>query len=354
MTDSLPADHDPASDPHASSAPAASARAEIARAEIARLHRFDRRPLRNLGPMQAAAAGLAAASAAAWLDPASRPALLLIWPAYAYVLWQATLAFHDAGHGRFHPRRRANELFGHLVGTLCFVPLAAYRHAHARHHACLGSPRDPELWPFTLPQVPRPLRVLAAALEVLFGFVYTPLLFLRGAADGSLPPAERRGVLLGYAACGVTWAGIFGVVHGFGLWGPFLAGGVVPFALAGAAQTLNKYAEHLGLHGRSVLGLTRTVAAGGPAAAAVSAAVLHVDAHGTHHRYAKIPHYNLPAATPYALAGGREPCPVFPSLAAAVLDMLPHLADPKVGPQWAQADTADASPPTPAPAYAAR
>lgn len=304
------------------------------RGAIARLHDFDRRPARNLGPMQVAFFGLAAAAVVAWETPGFGPLLMLVWPAAGYVLLQFVLAFHDASHGRFHPNQRMNELFGHATGTLSFVPLAVYRHAHARHHARLGSPQDPELWPFTVPGTPRAVRVVVAVVEILFACVYTPLLFLRGVLADGVSGRERRSVVVGYAACGVTWGAILAAVEWFGIWERFVVGIIVPYALAASAQTINKYTEHLGLHGRSVLGLTRTVDPAGPAAAFTSYALLHVDAHGTHHRYAKIPHYHLPAATPYAVAGSGERCPVFPSLAAAMLDMLPCLADPKTGPQW--------------------
>lgn len=289
--------------------------------------------------MQAALFGLAGAAAVAWLTPAYRPALMLIWPVYGYVLWQFTLAFHDASHSRFHPSGWMNELFGHGVGTFSFLPLAVYRHAHARHHAYIGTPRDPELWPFTIAGAPRAVRVIAALVEIVLGFVYTPLLFLRDAVVGGLSARERREVVLGYAACVVVWGAILAVVHHFRAWEPFAVVVVVPFAIAGTIQTLNKFTQHLGLQGRSVLGLTRTVVDRRRYAALVSSSILHNDSHGTHHRYAKIPHYHLPEATPYALADSREPCPVFPSVTAAVLDMLPCLADPKVGPQWmAEAD----------------
>jgi hypothetical protein len=90
----------------------------------------------------------------------------------------------------------------------------------------------------------------------------------------------------------------------------------------------------LGLYGETVLGMTRTVVDEHQASELVSSAMFYNDYHGTHHRYAKIPYYNLPAATPYTLAGAEEFCPVFRNLAGAFCNMLPCLADPKAGPQW--------------------
>jgi hypothetical protein len=75
----------------------------------------------------------------------------------------------------------------------------------------------------------------------------------------------------------------------------------------------------------------------------ISAAMLYNDYHGTHHRYAKIPYYHLPNATPYTLAGASEPCPVYPSIISASLDMLKCLRDPKIGPQWIEQSTDSAT-----------
>jgi fatty acid desaturase len=244
------------------------------------------------------------------------------------------LSFHDASHGRLHPIHWLNEAYGHVVGTLGLTPLNVYRFAHARHHAQLGRPGDPELWPFNSPNVPRPLRILAAFLEIVFGFIYTPLLFLRSVFVGKLTHRERQMVMRGYIACICFWSVVLAVVIDFHLWNKFLILVVTPMAISGMLQTLNKYEQHLGLHGQTVLGLTRTVVDQDKFAEVISAAMLYNDYHGTHHRYAKIPYYHLPQATPYALSAAREHCPVFPSVISASLDMLHCLLNPKVGPQW--------------------
>jgi fatty acid desaturase len=302
------------------------------RADIARLHEFEHWPARWMWPMVFATMALGAAAAEAsegywWL-------LVLIWPALSTFLFVFVLAFHDASHGRLHPVHRMNEFYGHILGTVTFIPLAVYRYAHARHHAQLARPGDPELWPFNVPHVSRPLRVLAALAEIFLGMIYSPFLFLRAVLVGTPSPRERRLIIRGYIGCVVTWAAILLVVYQFDLWRLFITAMVVPMTISGMMQTLNKYEQHLGLHGHSVLGLTRTVVDQHPATELVSAAMLYNDYHGTHHRYAKIPYYQLPHATPFALSGAREHTPVFPSVVSASLDMLRCLANPKVGPQW--------------------
>jgi fatty acid desaturase len=209
-----------------------------------------------------------------------------------------------------------------------------YRFAHARHHAQLAQTGDPELWPYNSPAVSRPWRIAAALVEILLGFAYTPVLFLRAVLVGKLTPRERTLIIRGYVACVVAWSAVFVVAYAFNLWRPLLVGSIIPLAISGMLQTLNKFEQHLGLHGHTVLGLTRTVVDESHYSELVSAAMLYNDYHGTHHRYAKIPYYHLPSATPFALAGSREHPPVYPSIFSAFLDMLRCLLNPKVGPQW--------------------
>jgi fatty acid desaturase len=260
-----------------------------------------------------------------------------------------TLSFHDASHGRMHPVGWVNELVGHIVGTFGFTPLAVYRYAHARHHAQLAREGDPELWPFNSPTVSRPVRIAAAIAEIVLGVVYTPLLFLRSVLVGRLTPQEQKLIVRGYLMCAAFWVLVLGITYQFDLWRPLAIGTLIPMAISGMLQTLNKYEQHLGLHGRSVLGMTRTVVDQSRAAEIVSAAMLYNDYHGTHHRYAKIPYYHLPSATPYALAGSREQPPVYPSILSAFLDMLRSLLNPKAGPQWVKDELPASNPRPPAP-----
>lgn len=262
--------------------------------------------------------------------------MALFWPVIGYVMFEFVLSFHDASHGRLHPVPWLNELLGHALGSMALVPLDVYRFAHSRHHAYLGSERDPELWPFTIPGTPRHLRILAALLEIVCGVLYVPLLFLRAVIVYETSPRERRRILVGYLILGITWAVNLAMIHAFNFWQLFLAVVVVPLTIAGMLQTLNKFMQHLGLHGRTVLGMTRTVVDADWSSRMISKSLLYNDYHGTHHRYAKIPYYNLPAATPYTLSMAEEPCPVFPNVASALFNMLPCLANPKVGPQWVE------------------
>ena len=279
-------------------------------------------------------ATLALSAAAGVASEKCWPLLLIIWPAASAIMFVLVLAFHDASHGRLHPVHWTNEAYGHLMGTVMFTPLNVYRYAHARHHAQLGRQGDPELWPFNSPRVSRTVRVMAAMAEIFLGAIYTPLLFLRSVLVGELTQRERRMIFRGYVACVLFWSVTLAIVFDLHLGKLLVVGMLIPMMISGMLQTLNKFEQHLGLHGETVLGLTRTVVDRHQFGELVSAAMLYNDYHGTHHRYAKIPYYHLPHATPYTLAGATEYCPVYPSILSATIDMLFCLVNPKVGPQW--------------------
>jgi fatty acid desaturase len=224
---------------------------------IARLHEFDHWPGRWIWPMFGASLALSGAASVAYYN--CWPLLLVAWPAIGAIDFVLVLAFHDASHGRLHPVHWMNEAYGHLMGTVMWTPLNVYRYAHARHHAQLGRPGDPELWPYNSPHIARPLRVLSAFIEILFGAVYTPLLFLRSVLVDLPTLRERKLIVLGYASCIGFWTVTIAITEFFGLWPMLIVTLVVPMFIAGMLQTVNKFEQHLGLHGQTVLGLTRTV-----------------------------------------------------------------------------------------------
>ena len=69
------------------------------------------------------------------------------------------------------------------------------------------------MWPFVVPGTPRALRVLAAVLELIFGFLYTPMLFIRFALLSQDIPRKARPRILGEYALSIGfWSLILGVV----------------------------------------------------------------------------------------------------------------------------------------------
>lgn len=304
---------------------------------LQQLHRKTGRPFYEAGGWLALFFGLMAVSLLAW-DNGYWPASVVCWLVQAHIGHANLLAFHEASHYLLHRDRRLNELQGLVLGSLILTPLSAYRWVHNKHHAHLGTLRDVELWPFVDPSVPRWKRLLTAFALLFLGFFCTPLVFLRGVLVADKMPRSTARRLVGeYALCAVTWAVILGAVAYFGVWEWFAVGYFVPSLIAGNMQTLRQYTEHMGLLGHDVPGTTRTVFDPTLAGRVLSATMLHIDLHGPHHLYSKIPHHNLADATPVVYEEElREPkeANVFRSYAGAFWDMVKSLGNPRVGAQW--------------------
>jgi fatty acid desaturase len=238
-----------------------------------------------------------------------------------------------------HPVRWMNNLVGHIVGTVLAIPLSVYRYAHAQHHAHLASENDPELWPFVKPGTPRWKRLLAAALAIAFGTIYSPFLFLRAVLVAPrLSKRLARKIAAEYAGSMLLWSVVLAVVCRWHWWELFAVGVAAPIMLAGTYQTLRLYTEHMGLMGDSPLSSTRTVAATRGPGRLLSLSMWHVDHHGAHHVDARIPNYHLPEATRILCDAGDPRGPIYESYLSAFVAMLPTLGDPKIGRQWIEAD----------------
>lgn len=278
-------------------------------------------------------------AAAVWTWHRGDYALLVgIWLTAILVAHNKLIAFHETAHGLLHPVRWINELIGEVLGLASMVPLTAYRIVHARHHAFLGTERDSEFWPFVDPGVPRWRRVVAVIGELGFGYFYDPFVFARGVWTATnVPAAQRRRVVVEYLACGLFWSGLIVVLTLKGWWMEFCVAFFIPAYCAAILNSVRRMTEHIGMLGDTVESKTRSVAPVGHWNRLVSGLVLHVDHHGAHHRYGRIPYYRLPAAAAEIIADESH---VFPSYWRALRDMLPHLADPRIGAQWRRAETA--------------
>lgn len=266
------------------------------------------------------------------------PLVLIGWLLQAHIGHTNLLAFHEASHYTLHPNRRLNELQGIILGSVILTPLSAYRWVHNQHHIYLGTQRDSELWPFVDPSVKRWRRLLTVAAELLFGFFYTPVIFLRGVLVAQrIPRATVRRLVWEYVLCLTLWVAVLTAAISFGVTKEFVVGYLIPAMLAGNLQSLRKFTEHVGLLGHDVPSTTRTVIHSSLLGRLLSASMLHIDLHGPHHLHAKIPHFHLPEATPIAYE--QELCDpitanVFPSYAAAFRAMAGTLLNPRVGAQW--------------------
>ncbi|MCA9300794.1 MAG: fatty acid desaturase, partial [Phycisphaerales bacterium] len=263
--------------------------------------------------------------------------VVLLWMIIIWCNHAALTLLHEAGHGTLTRVRILNEAHGMLIGFASLIPLNVYRYVHARHHAHLGRERDPEFWPYNLPCSSRALRLVYAWLELTLGWIVTPLLYsVRTARSWSLVPRpRRRWILLEWAMLLIGWPVMLVMLASRGWLDEFTIGFLIPALGAGSMQTIRKFTEHLGMHGDTIMTMTRTVEYRGWIGRALSRSQRHVDHHGTHHRYARIPFHDLPEAT--RLVHGNEH-PTFRTHLGAFRDMLPHLLDPRVGPQWRASD----------------
>jgi omega-6 fatty acid desaturase (delta-12 desaturase) len=71
------------------------------------------------------------------LDQSYLLSLLVGIPTAGFLL-RTYIVFHDCTHGSFLPTKRANGIVGSFVALLVWHPFAAWRHAHAVHHATAG------------------------------------------------------------------------------------------------------------------------------------------------------------------------------------------------------------------------
>lgn len=310
----------------------------IPRELVKEMHTLDQSPLRHFAFHVSALTVAGLGSLFAW--NAGYPLVTFaLWAVAGFLGHAIPLASHDASHGTLHPSKRINELLGLAIGTAIMVPRSVYRYAHAQHHTYIATEKDPELWPFTVTTIPRSIRMSTAVVEVVFGFVYTPLLFVRSVVVADNIPADQMKLInREYALIAVFWGTIFGTVALTGLWMPFLIGVVGPWAFAGWLQSLNKYVEHMGMMGVGVVGNTRSVVPQDQLGQSLAEAWQNVAYHGTHHLYAKIPYYKLPDASQHVIAETPPPGTLYASYTAALFAMFKTLGNPRVGIQWKKAD----------------
>lgn len=267
-------------------------------------------------------------------------ATVLCWVIMALLGHMALLEFHEACHFHLSSRRWLNEARGIALGTFAFIPLSVYRHVHGWHHARLSTEYDAELWPYNKPSVPRGLRVAAAIVELTLSFPFTQFQFLRGLfVTGRLARGVRTRILMEYLLLVVFWAIAIWIVAAYDWWEEFLVAYVVPALGSASVQVWRKFIEHVGLTGHSPTTSARCVAPQGVVGRVISALMLYENYHSAHHRYGSLHYSLLEVATPEVHAAEPDALPVFPSYFAALLDLLPTLADPKVGAQWLHART---------------
>jgi fatty acid desaturase len=252
------------------------------------------------------------------------------------------IGFHEASHGLLRKNRRLNEFDGVLMGTFSLVSFSLYRAAHQTHHMHLATERDEEFWPFVHPEISRPARVLVAILELNFGLLFTPTIFLRTFLRRASPIRSRkvrRRIWAELALMLVTWTSLLWAVNHFGVWEYFLWMYLAPALIAANLQSWRKYIEHVGLMGKTVRSSTRSIVADRPLGRLVALSLLHEPYHGVHHQRRGVAHADLPRFTSDLEPVHPEEHPPFKSYTHALRDLLRSLSDPRVGAQWRETGT---------------
>ncbi|MDP1588154.1 MAG: fatty acid desaturase, partial [Prosthecobacter sp.] len=235
----------------------------------------------------------------------------------------AAVGFHEATHGLLRKNRRLNEFDGVLLGVLSFMSFSLYRAAHQLHHMHLATERDEELWPFVHPDTPRWARILAAVLELTFGLMFLPFLFLRIFLRSGSPIRStkvRRRIWMELALIVVVWTTIIYAVAHWDAWRYFIWMYLVPAYIAANLQSWRKYIEHVGLTGNTVNSSTRSIVADNWLGRLVSFTLLHEPYHGLHHLHSGIPHAELPPLAADLKPRVPEERPPFRSYSHALLD----------------------------------
>lgn len=260
-----------------------------------------------------------------WLEGA-----ITAWTTYFFLC--GTSQFHEFTHR--HESLRCRN-WARVIGTLILTPATAYRETHIRHHAYLNRPVDWELWPYSDPTKSRRFRRIFAWIDLAAGFLTSPYIYGRifWHKNSPLSAPSRRAIGWEYAAICGFWGAVLAAISLTNQWPGFLLAWGLPWWLAGILQTGRKFTEHLGMSSFDPLQGTRTVFGTGPLTRLSSYLNSDIFIHGPHHRSPRVTADELHAfAARLKQQSLAQSLPFYPSYAAAVRAMLPHLfRNPGVG-----------------------
>jgi len=242
-------------------------------------------------------------------------------------------SFHEFTHETLFRSPAANRWVGRMIGLLIGIPYTVYRESHRRHHACLNTPGDYELWPYSDPATSLGFRRTFVWLDLVLGIFTAPYIYGRiyFGKDPKLKPETRRIIFFEYITLVVFWTAVviglamFGNARGFD-WSQFDPIWLLPTLLSPVVNTVRKFVEHLGLTSDDPLLGTRTIVDGNLLSRFLRYLNFDIAVHGPHHRYPKVHHDELaPKLKQYRQQHPDLPIPVFHSYMAAVWDVLPYL-----------------------------
>lgn len=257
-----------------------------------------------------------------------------VWVAFLTFCWFCVGgSFHESVHHTLFKSASRNVMFGRILGIMIGIPYSVYRETHRRHHACLNTPGDYELWPYSDPRASLVFRRVFVWIDLLGGvvtapYIYGRIYFLR---DPRISPEVRRTIFWEYVSILFAWlAFVIGLVEwatriGFD-WRQFDPVWLLPLLLSPLVNTGRKFVEHLGLESQDPILGTRTVVASNPLTRITSYFNFDIAVHGPHHRYPKSSHNELtPRMRSYQQDHPDQVIPLFGSYLAAVIDMIPCL-----------------------------
>lgn len=255
--------------------------------------------------------------------------------ATSFVFLCYTSCFHETAHLTLSNSERFSVLVGRILGTLMFTPFTTYRESHIRHHAYLNKPTDFELWPYSDPNSPLWFRRIFVWLDLLLGFVTSPMVYGRTFLSAKSPirkPEIRRTIVGEYLLMLAFWGIVLTVVAVQNWWFQLLTIWVIPHWVAGIMQTGRKLTEHLGMASYDPLMGTRTVSGRNWWTRFCTWMNFDIFVHGPHHRHPKLGHTELLSRMQSYEQMTQAQFPVYPSYSAASLAMLPWMfKNPGVG-----------------------
>lgn len=265
----------------------------------------------------------------------------LTWSVFLGYCWFCVSgSFHEAVHQTMGTWRNANVWFGRLVGTFLGIPYTAYRETHIRHHAYMNTSEDFELWPYSKPGASLAFRRAFVVFDILGAILANPIVYGRiyFVRNSPLSRQARTSITFEYIAIAAFWGSVAAVVTALSLNGildlqRFDPLWLLPMPIAAAFNGFRKLTEHVGMASTDPILGTRTVMGNNWLTRVCSYFNFNLDVHGPHHRFPKVPHFELESKlAEYQQRHPEAAIPIFPTYLAAVLHTIPSLwRNPGVG-----------------------
>lgn len=268
-------------------------------------------------------------------------AVKLGWSVFLGYCWFCVSgSFHEAVHQTMGKWRGGNIWFGRVVGTLVGVPYSAYRETHIRHHAYMNTPEDFELWPYCKPGRSLAFRRAFVLFDIFGAILANPVVYGRiyWVKKSPLSAEARKAIGREYIGMALFWGTVIATLTTLSVTGAadlsrFDLMWLLPLPIAAGFNGFRKFTEHLGMASTDPILGTRTVIGNNVWTRLCSYFNFDLDVHGPHHRFPRVPHFQLQSKLEeYRAKHPEMAIPIFPTYRAALLDTLRCLwSNPGVG-----------------------